>query len=196
MPADRRRPDASAVSVPSNHAVARIHLHALDDMSRDRPMNKIGRSKDGNARDKMKCRSNEVIVRAIANNIRIGVVREKNRISISPPRNRHPGRRQHGCRCNPKKYRGEQRLGKSCFQSAHRSRARQSVKLFHARRYDTHLQRARLRLSGQTLRVNVSPRAWPEKDLPCADLPRRQASGKAGRCADRLQCRRSDRLYW
>ena len=69
MLSDGWRPDSFAVTIAANHAVARVHVQAVDDVTNDGPMDKISRLKNGNAGHEVKGRSDEIGIQAVTDDV-------------------------------------------------------------------------------------------------------------------------------
>jgi hypothetical protein len=92
--ADGWCPDPASIAVAANQVVALVHLQAWDNMADDRPVHKVGGLQDGNARHKVKTRCDQIVVRAVADDIRIGIIGEEDWVPISSFDRRTHGLRQ------------------------------------------------------------------------------------------------------
>ena len=79
---DGWRPHSFAVTIAANHAVARVHVQAIDHVTDDGPMDKISRLKNGNAGHEMKGRSDEIVIQAVTDDVGIGIVGEEDGVAI------------------------------------------------------------------------------------------------------------------
>src|SRR5579863_555283 len=75
-------PDSFAVTIAADHAVAGVHVEAVDDVADDGPMDEVRRLKNGNARHEVKGGSYEIVIQAVANHVGIGIVGEEDGVAV------------------------------------------------------------------------------------------------------------------